>query len=330
MKPKDTMTIHPLKALSEMYLQEKTLSESSLKSYRIVYKHFTIYLVKHAIQYATTADIIAYRADMRELGSSTYNIYIHISAIKGLYHYLKQNQKRLDLPIEYAYDVAAAIQNERIKRALRKPILTPEQARHMILHTQANRKYLWEYRDHAIVYIMITAGLKVHEVIHARKADYVMLDQCPILYIHNKDQKGQPDYVKLTKGTQQALDDYLNLRQDDNPYLFIAHKKPAQYGYLSRMFFMHMFRTLLKRCGLEDAGVTPHCLRHTAAALNLLRGGSVEVTKQLMRHVNIQSTLIYKDYLERLVDDSENQIEAFILKEDGLTAYEAFIDYLER
>ena len=35
----------------------------------------------------------------------------------------------------------------------------------------------------------------------------------------------------------------------------------------------------------------------------------------LMRHVNIQSTLVYKDYMARLSDDSEFEIEKFILNE---------------
>jgi integrase/recombinase XerD len=78
-----------------------------------------------------------------------------------------------------------------------------------------------------------------------------------------------------------------------------------------------MFRRVLKDCGLENSGITPHCLRHTAATMNLLRGGSLEQTRQLMRHANIESTLVYRDHIERMKDDSENQIEKFILKEES-------------
>lgn len=91
---------------------------------------------------------------------------------------------------------------------------------------------------------------------------------------------------------------------------------------------MDMFPRVLKACGLEDSGITPHCLRHTAATMNLLRGGSLEQTRQLLRHVDIQSTQVYVRYIERMKDDSEHQIESFILKEEA-SRYDDFISYLE-
>ena len=76
-----------------------------------------------------------------------------------------------------------------------------------------------------------------------------------------------------------------------------------------------MFQRVLKDCGLEETNITPHSLRHTTATLNLLRGGSLESTRQLMRHKNIQSTLVYAHHINRMKDDSESQIEKFILGE---------------
>ena len=77
-----------------------------------------------------------------------------------------------------------------------------------------------------------------------------------------------------------------------------------------------MLRRVLKTCGLEETGITPHSLRHTAATLNLLRGGSLEETKKFMRHTNLSATLIYAHHIKRMKDDSEKKIERYILKED--------------
>ena len=114
-----------------------------------------------------------------------------------------------------------------------------------------------------------------------------------------------------------------------NPYLFISHSNHSDIPYLSRTFFIGMFKRVLKDSGLEDTKITPHCLRHTAAAMNLLRGGSLEQTKGLLRHVDIQSTLVYVHHIERMKDDSEYQIESFILKEEASISYDDFIAYLE-
>lgn len=322
------MENHPLEALSQIYLSSKNLSKSSIKSYQISFKKYINFLKENDIVYAKTCDVICYRENKRALGFSTYYIYIDICALKGLYRYLRINQNLLDLPAEYAYDIMAPIKNERIKPRMTKPILTVEQAKQLILKTKNNRKYLWQYRDHAIVCLMMTSGLRPHEIISAKRNDYQLIDGIPVLWISKNNETEDKEYVKISKVTEAAINDYLAMRKDDNRYLFISHKKASNEGYLSRTFFRYMFMCLLKECGLENSGITPHCLRHTAGVMNLLRGGSLEATKQLLRHTDISSTVVYANHIERMKDDSEYQIDAFILKEDAVE-YQSLIDFLD-
>ena len=305
--------MHPLETLSERYLKEKNLATATLKSYRIAFKKFIAYLNENAIEYAKTSDVVRYREIRRDLGHSSHYIYIDISALKGLYAYLKANQKALNLPKQYAYNIMEPIKNERIKHRIKKTILSPAQAKDLILYTKDTRKHIWHYRDHAIFYVMLMSGLRPVEIIRAKRSDYQTREGMPILYIQGSTQNA---FVKLSKGAMEALNDYLYKRQDDNPYLFIAHRKPSTKNHLSRTFFKDMFLRVLKSAGLDGLNITPHCLRHTAAIMNLLRGASIEETRMLMRHAKIQSTLVYKDYMARLNDDSEFEIEKFILKED--------------
>ena len=323
------MDNHPLRALSERYLSNKNISSSTLKSYKIAFKHYISHLKERHIMYAKTSDVIKYREHKRRSGHSTEYIYIQISALKGFYHYLSINQKNLCLPVTYAYDIMVSIKNERIKHRIKKPILTKEQAKHMIIHTKELRKYIWHYRDHAIIYVMMTSGLRAIEIIHAKREDYKRVDSKQCLYVQREGEKTDAEFVNLSKGARDALNDYLNKRRDNNPYLFMSHRKVSDKGHLSTTFFKDMFKRLLKECGLEHSGITPHCLRHTAAFMNLLRGGSLEATKGLMRHVNIKSTLVYQDHINRMKDDSEAQIESFILKEEASISYDDFIAYLE-
>lgn len=76
-----------------------------------------------------------------------------------------------------------------------------------------------------------------------------------------------------------------------------------------------MFEKVLRDSGLKGSQITPHSLRHTAGTFNLLRGGTVEQTRGLLRHIDIGSTLVYKDYIEKINDDSASLIEKFLLKE---------------
>jgi site-specific recombinase XerD len=316
------MKEHPLEALAESYLKQKNIALQTLKTYRIVLKKYIEYLKAQEIEFATTTDVINYRESNRELGHSTAWLYIQMTCLKGFYRYLSQNQKRLDLPVQYLYDIVEPVKVAPVKPGLTKPVLSVKQAKQLLLKTKENRKFIWDYRDHAIVYLMLTGGMRSFEIAQAKRCDLKDVDGKHLLYIRNNSASKTLEFIKLSRGAFAALDDYLKLRKDDNPYLFIPHKNTSKTGGLGRLFFGKMFERVLKTSGLEDTNLTPHSLRHTAATLNLLRGGSIESTKGLLRHTEISSTMVYVDYLKRLNDDFESQIEAFILKEDASLEWE--------
>ncbi|MFP4287605.1 MAG: tyrosine-type recombinase/integrase, partial [Candidatus Izemoplasmataceae bacterium] len=316
---------HPLEKLAKKYLDEKSLAPSTKKSYAIAFKNYIAYLKARDIIHASTGDIILYKHYRKSLGHSSYYIYIDISALKGFYRYLKDNREGLNLPIAYAYNIMETIKNERIKPHIKKHVLTAREAKMLLLHTKTMRTYLWHYRDHAMIMLMITSGLRPHEIMAAKRSDFCELNGMPILYIGQHTNHALSEWVKVSKGTKRALDDYLSRRTDDNPYLFIAHRNTSKKGKLSRTFFKDMMPRVLKEAGLEGLKITPHALRHTAATLNLIRGASLLETKSLMRHTNIESTLIYQDYIDRLNDESERLIDAFLLKEEALIIYQALL-----
>ncbi len=323
------MDKHPLEILSETYLNAQNLSKSTIKTYRICYKYYLMYLMEHDILYAKTSDVIRFRENLRKRGHSTHYIYIYICALKSLYRYLRIHQHQFNLPPEYTYDIMLPIKNEKIKNNLKKSLLTIEEARHLLTYTRMNRKIIYDYRNYAIIALMITAGLSSYEIIHLKKKDYQVKDDHHVLTIKKKG-SNHIDIVYLSKGVVDAIEDYLiKKRKKENPYLFISQNQTTQKGHLSRTFFYFMFKKVIEKCGLSHTKITPHSLRHTAAYLNLLRGGTVESTKRLLRHVDIKSTLVYQDYMDKMNDYSEEAIETFILKEEPNNLYQMIIAYLE-
>ncbi len=303
---------HPLEFLIAEYLAQKDITKGTWELYSIILKQYTEYLKDHEILFAKTKDIMAYLDWKRSFGYSSQWIYHQISAIKGLYQYLKEHQKRLDLPVEYATDRTELIPNEPIIHRIAKPVLSIDQAKHLIQFTKNNRKYIWHYRDYAMLFLMMTTGLRSIEIRRAKKSDIKRVGSQVVLYVQGKGRSSPDAFVKITAGVEEAIQDYLKKRKDTNPYLFISHSKRTNIPHLSRTFFIRMFDRVLKECGLEDVGITPHSLRHTAATLNLLRGGSLEATKQLMRHANLSTTLLYAHHLEEMKEEPQNQIEQAI------------------
>ncbi len=313
------MNNHPLESLIAQYLAEKDITRGTFELYHTVLKQYILFLTEHQILYAKTSDVIHYRDRLRNQGYSSHWIYNQINAIKGLYRYLKANQKRLDLPFDYVDDIMEPIKNEKIIHGLSKTILTIEQAKQLIISTQNNRKYIWHYRDHAMIYLMITSGMRSIEIRRARRKDLKVVNNQLILYIQGKGRRSADEFVKISEGAKDALNDYLKKRKDRNPYLFISYRHRTANLIISRTFFNAMIKRILKDAGLEDTHMTAHGLRHTAATFNLLRGGSLESTRQFMRHTSMSSTLIYAHHLELLNDDSENLVENYILREDDLS-----------
>jgi len=90
---------------------------------------------------------------------------------------------------------------------------------------------------------------------------------------------------------------------------------------------MYMLPRVLKLSGLTHKKITPHSLRHTAGLIHLNMSGHMLLTQKLLRHQDIQSTFAYADYLNKLKDDTEQQLEAYYLKEANYFKYEDWFDF---
>ena len=308
------MNIHPLEELIILYLLEKDITKGTKSLYLAVFKDYINYLKDKEIYNITTLDLSGYIEHEKNKGYTNGWIYHQIGTLKAFYRYLSIHYKRLDLPKSYAYDISEPIKNVSLKTCDEKKTLTPEEAKKLILYLKLNRKYIWHYRDYALIYLMITTGMRSIEIRRSRIKDIKVIKEKFVLYIQGKGQTSKDDYVKLTPGVKEALNDYLNKRNDKNPYLFISHSKHSDIKYLSRGFFNGMIKRVLHDSGIKDKEITPHTLRHTSATLNLMRGGTLKQTQKLLRHTSISTTLIYAHHLKNIKYPQESQIESYILE----------------
>lgn len=307
------MKKHPLEPIIEQYLSEKDITSGTLDLLKELYKQWINYLKEHKILYPTEQDIEKYLSWKRTFNYSTSWMNHHIGALKGLYGYLSLNQKRLSLPIEYALNISERIKHQIKENKLSKTALSAIEAKQLILSLKDKRKFIWHYRDYAIFYLMLTTGLRSIEVRRAKRKDLKVLKQEHILYVQGKGRSSADEYVKIPHGVLEAITDYLNLRKDNYPFLFISHTHHTSNYQLSRSFFIKTIKRLIIEAGLPHENVTTHALRHTAATLNLSRGGSLETTRKLLRHANITTTLLYAHHLEKTSSDAQNDIENYIL-----------------
>lgn len=306
----------PLEPLIQQYLREKDITQGTYDLFKIILDQYVTYLKENHIHFPNTSDIISFLALKKSEGCSTRWTNHQIGTLKNFYRYLRQNQQRLGLSDVYRFDVMHPIKREAIDHNAYIPSLSKDQAKQLLTFCKERRHTRSQARDYAIVYLMLTTGVRSIEVRRAKRKDLKRIQQQLVLYIQGKGRTAPDAYVKIPAGLEVALNDYLSLRKDNNPFLFTGHSRNHPTPYLSRSFVIKMFKQLMIDAGLAETKVTAHGLRHTAATMNLLRGGGLESTRQFLRHENVTTTLIYAYHVDQMTEEPENEIERLILKDD--------------
>ena len=64
----------------------------------------------------------------------------------------------------------------------------------------------------------------------------------------------------------------------------------------------------MRAAGYDSERLTAHSLRHTAATLALMGGATIQEAQQMLRHSNINTTMLYSHNLTRAANTSEARI----------------------
>lgn len=306
--------IHPLESLIELYCENLDIKPGSVKSYQALLDRYVYYLKRHNIQYAKRSDIIDYREHMWEEGLRANTIQKQIVVIRNFYQWLKLHQVQYGLDEVYQFNIAEKIKGAKVDSNYKKEPLNREEAIKLIEVAKKKRTDITGYRNYAIILLMIITGVRSIEVVRARKADVSRLFKYSILYVQGKVKDGADNFVKLSLEVTDAINDYLHRRIDNARFLFVTHGEISSCQQMSSNTLRRAITNLMKEAGIYDSKHTLHSLRHTTAYLNLQSGGSLESTQQLLRHKNIETTLIYAHNINRINDDSEFRINDYLFK----------------
>ena len=304
---------HPLNEIIEIYLKEKDISKDAKEGYLTILNQYVTFLKNKHIKLATKEDIVNYIKYKKSLNISSRWMHHQISVIKGFYLYLSKHNQRLGHNQIYQDNIAASIQNVSIKNNRAKETLDLVDAKTLLTCIKNNQKNILDFRDYALILLMLTAGLRSIEIRRAKIKDLKTINKQPVLYIQGKGHQATDAFVKITPHVNDALRIYLKKRNDQSPYLFISHKRHGNNPNVSRAFIYCLLKRQLSRCHLDHIKLYPHMLRHTAATLNLKSGNSLEQTRQLLRHENIETTLIYTSNIHTLKKNVSNDLETYIL-----------------
>lgn len=287
------------KDLFERWIAYIDASPKTIQTYSRAIKQFYEFLQDNGISNPTRDDIITYKNQIACCHkAATVNLYL--MAIKQFFKWTAEEQ--------IYPNIAEHIKGEKVTAGFKKDNLTSRQANKVI--TSIDTTTLQGKRDFAIITLMITTGLRTIEVARANIEDLRTVGDFTALFIQGKGRNDKAEYVKIPAKVEDAIRAYLTERGAESAeaplFASVAHRNAGER--MTTRSISRLVKEALIDADLNSSRLTAHSLRHTAATLNLLNGGTPEETMQLLRHKNLNTTLIYSHALERAKNESENRI----------------------
>lgn len=280
-------------------------TEKTVNTYTTSLKQLFAYLAANDIRQPQREDIIAYRDELAATGHKPTTIQNYITAAKIFFKWTAQ---------EGAYpNIADHIKGAKIDKGHKKDYLTSGQVKE-ILQT-IDRSTPQGLRDYAIVFLMVTGGLRDIEVSRANIEDLRAAGDNTALYIQGKGRQEKTEYIKISAPVEKAIRTYLQTRPNaaaDEP-LFASLSNNSQGGRLTTRSVSRIVKGAMQRAGYNSERLTAHSLRHTAVTLSLLAGNSLEEVQQFARHANLNTTMIYNHSLDMAKNTCSESITSLLI-----------------
>jgi site-specific recombinase XerD len=307
-----------LSDIIQVYLENLDLKAVSIDSYRSVLGSYLLYLKKNAIYHPKRTDVIHYREYLRNQGRKAATIQKQVIVLKSFYKWARINCRNYGITEDYAFDIAEGIRGAKIEATYKKEPLDINQAKRLIETAKQYDDTIQGARNYAMVILMLVTGLRAIEVSRALRNDLSQLESTYILYIQGKGRDDKDLFVKLPDEVQKAIHGYLMKRSDQDPHLFVSHSHSVKDKGITTKTIQASIRELMAQADVIGPKISVHSLRHTCAYLNIKAGGSLEATQQLLRHRNIDTTLIYAHNINRIQDESEYRIANTLFSTKGM------------
>ena len=292
------------------YLFKKFLTEKIVKGCtdRTIYFYrksldFIFERIHKTVDEVTTDDIryyLAIRQKRDGISKTTANNELRV--LSSFYQYLQSEEIVIKNPV---------LKIEKIKERKKKKEAFTE------LEVERIREEARNYREKAIVDVLLSTGCRVSELVNIKISD-INGDK---MVVHGKGEKDR--IVYLNAKAVISLGKYLSERNDANPYVFCGgisvkndKEKMSKYqsskngewykdpdlvsnSHVDKGTIEQLMRKLKKRSGIET-DCYPHKFRRTCATMALRRGMPIEQVSKMLGHESIETTQIYLD-----LNDSE-------------------------
>jgi integrase/recombinase XerD len=146
-------------------------------------------------------------------------------------------------------------------------------------------------RNRAALETLFASGMRISELIGLKR---VQIDKSGRIFITGKGRKQR--FIYLTERAKKHIDNYLQKRVDDSPYLFVANNRGKNAGKLDKHISANYVEMKVKRyrelLGI-NIPISPHSLRHGFATYLAEQGANPAAIQILLGHESLDTTTRY-------------------------------------
>lgn len=299
---------HSMAGYVNAFLGELDVVVKSRKTYQQALNRFILWCDESGIDDSAGREtILAYKQYLQGQNIVASTLSLYMVAVRRLFQWTET--KKL------CPNIAAGIKGAKSVKGFRKDTLSISQVRELL--ASIDKTTLMGKRNFAMINLLVRTGLRTIEVTRANLGDIRQEGGEAVLYIQGKGRDTKDAFVVLTDNVLKPIREYLNARQDlkDDSPLFTSLSDRNYGKRLTTISVSRLVKSHLRGIGLDDKRLTAHSLRHTAITLSLKGGASIQEAKELARHSDINTTLIYSHNINRIAHAPERRIDALLESE---------------
>jgi integrase/recombinase XerD len=286
------MRIHALVVSFMNYIKvEKGLAANTLAAYDQDLRKFEAFAEKHglSLEAVSREHIVDFLGDLYRQGLDSHSVARHMASLRNFFRFgLAEGAVSLDPMLN--------LESPKTRRRL--PVyLRMEDVDRLLNQPDLSTPY--GLRDHAILEVLYSTGLRVSELVNLKVSDLEMRVGC-LRCIGKGDKErlvpvGRKALAAVRAYLEKSRPQLLGKRETvkASPWLFVN-----RFGNrLSRIAIWRLLTAYGRRAGIR-ARLSPHKLRHSFATHLLERGADLRSVQLMLGHADISTTQIYTHVVE--------------------------------
>lgn len=159
-------------------------------------------------------------------------------------------------------------------------------------------------RNRAALEILFASGMRISELINLKTNQ---IDKTGRIFIQGKGKKQR--FIYLTERARKHIDNYLKLRADDSPYLFIAKRglnATDKTKHISPNYLQMKIKKYRDLLGI-NVPTSAHSLRHGFATYLAEQGANPAAIQILLGHESLDTTTRYVHASDKYAESAHKE-----------------------